>query len=139
MRCKYMVLVHQLNNRLNTQVLKFALNLLNLKLPDMKKIFLLAGMILMLSMTTIAQTATEWNKKGVDHAKKFEYKQAYECFTKAIELKADFAEAYYNRATVWFELPANTYPNIDGCDDLKKAKSLGYKVKDDEMKKFGCL
>jgi tetratricopeptide (TPR) repeat protein len=105
----------------------------------MKKIFLLAGMILMLSMTTIAQTATEWNKKGVDHAKKFEYKQAYECFTKAIELKADFAEAYYNRATVWFELPANTYPNIDGCDDLKKAKSLGYKVKEDELKKFGCL
>jgi hypothetical protein len=105
----------------------------------MKKILFLTGLILMLSLATFAQTAAEWNKQGVDHSKKFEYKQAYECFTKAIELKADLAEAYYNRATVWFELPANTFPNIDGCDDLKKAKSLGYKVKDEVLKKFGCL
>lgn len=105
----------------------------------MKKIFLLAGLILMLSMATFAQTAAEWNKQGVDHSKKFEYKQAYECFTKAIELKSDFAEAYYNRATVWFELPANTYENTDGCVDFQKAKTLGFKVKDDVLKKFGCI
>jgi len=105
----------------------------------MKKILLLAGLFLALSAATFAQTASEWNKQGVDHSKKYEYKQAYECFTKAIELKADFAEAYYNRATVWFELPANTYPNTDGCNDLKKAKELGFKVKEATMKKFGCL
>ena len=105
----------------------------------MKKIFLLAGFILVLSAITFAQTAAEWNKQGVDHSEKYEYKLAYDCFTKAIELKADFAEAYYNRATVWFELPANAYPNTDGCADLKKARSLGFKVKDEEMKKFGCL
>jgi tetratricopeptide (TPR) repeat protein len=105
----------------------------------MKKILLLTGMILMISITSFAQTAAEWNKQGVEHSKKFEYKQAYECFTKALELKTDFAEAYYNRATVWFELPANTYPNTDGCNDLKKAKELGFKVKDDVLKKFGCL
>jgi tetratricopeptide (TPR) repeat protein len=105
----------------------------------MKKIFLLAGFILVLSAITFAQTAAEWNKQGVDHSKKYEYKLAYDCFTKAIELKADFAEAYYNRATVWFELPANTYPNTDGCADLKKAKELGFKVKDEKMKEFGCL
>jgi tetratricopeptide (TPR) repeat protein len=105
----------------------------------MKKIFLLAGFILVLSAITFAQTAAEWNKQGVDHSKKYEYKLAYDCFTKAIELKADFAEAYYNRATVWFELPANTYPNTDGCLDLKKAKELGFKVKDEKMKEFGCL
>lgn len=105
----------------------------------MKKIFLLTGLMLVLSAATFAQTAAEWNKQGVEHSKKYEYKLAYDCFTKAIELKADFAEAYYNRATVWFELPANTYPNTDGCDDLKKAKSLGFKVKDDVLKKFGCL
>jgi len=105
----------------------------------MKKIILLAGLFLVFTAGAFSQTATEWNKKGVDHSKKYEYKLAYECFTKAIELKADFAEAYYNRATVWFELPANTYPNTDGCDDLKKAKSLGFKVKDDVMKNFGCL
>jgi len=105
----------------------------------MKKILLLSGLFLVLSIATFAQTAPEWNKQGVDHSKKFEYKQAYECFTKAIELKADFAEAYYNRATVWFELPANAYPNTDGCVDLQKAKTLGFKVKDDVIKKFGCL
>jgi len=105
----------------------------------MKKLLLLSGLILVLSMATFAQTAAEWNKQGVEHSKKFDFKQAYECFTKAIELKPDFAEAYYNRATAWFELPANTYPNIDGCDDLKKAKSLGFKVKDEKMKEFGCL
>jgi len=105
----------------------------------MKKILLLIGLSLVLSIATFAQTAAEWNKQGVDHSKKFEYKQAYECFTKAIELKPDFAEAYYNRATVWFELPANTFENTDGCVDLQKAKSLGFKVKDDVLKNFGCL
>lgn len=105
----------------------------------MKKILLLSGLFLVLSLATFAQTAAEWNKKGVEHSKKFEYKQAYDCFTKAIELKADFAEAYYNRATVWFELPANTYEKTDGCVDLQKAKTLGFKVKDAVLKKFGCL
>jgi len=104
----------------------------------MKKILLLAGLFLVLSSAAFAQTAAEWNKKGVDHSKKYEYKLAYDCFTKALELKADFAEAYYNRASVWFELPANTYPNADGCADLKKAKELGFKVKDEKMKELGC-
>ena len=105
----------------------------------MKKIILLTGVLFLMSLASFAQTAAEWNKQGVDHSKKFEYRQAYECFTKAIELKADFAEAYYNRATVWFELPANSYPGTDGCKDLDKARSLGFKVKDDILKKFGCL
>jgi len=104
-----------------------------------KKLLLLSGLILVLSMATLAQTAAEWNKQGVEHSKEFDFKQAYECFTKAIELQPDFAEAYYNRATVWFELPANTYPNTDGCADFQEAKSLGFKVKDDVLKKLGCL
>jgi tetratricopeptide (TPR) repeat protein len=105
----------------------------------MKKLILFFALTLVFSVAAFSQTAAEWNKQGVDYSKKFEYVKAYDCFTKAIELKADFAEAYYNRATVWFELPANTYPKTDGCDDLKKAKSLGFKVKEDVMKKFGCL
>jgi len=105
----------------------------------MKKIFFLTVLSALLSAAAFAQTAAEWNKQGVEHSKKFEYKQAYECFTKAIELKADFAEAYYNRATTWFELPANTFPKGDGCADLQKAKALGFKVKDEVMKNFGCL
>jgi tetratricopeptide (TPR) repeat protein len=122
-----------------TQLLKFGLNLLDQKSQKMKRLILLTGLVIVLSIASFGQSATEWNKQGVEHAKKYEYKQAYECFTKAIELKADFAEAYYNRATVWFELPANTYANTDGCVDLKKAKSLGFKVKDETMKEFGCM
>ena len=44
----------------------------------MKKLLLLSGLILVLSMATFAQTASEWNKQGVEHSKKFEYTQAYE-------------------------------------------------------------
>jgi len=104
----------------------------------MKKIFLVTIVFLAFVAGTYAQSAAEWNKQGVEHSKKFEYKKAFECFSKAIELKADFAEAYYNRATVWFELPANTFPEADGCKDLQKAKSLGFKVPDKKMKDFGC-
>jgi tetratricopeptide (TPR) repeat protein len=104
----------------------------------MKKFILISGIFLALSASVFAQSAAEWNKQGVDHAKKFEYTKAFDCFTKAVELKPDFAEAYYNRATVWFELPANTYPNADGCADLKKAKDLGYKDAVKKIKEFGC-
>lgn len=119
-------------------MLKIALILWNLKQQKMKKIILLFALFLAFSVTILAQTAAEWNKQGVEHANKFEYAKAYDCFTKAIELKADFAEAYYNRATVWFELPANAYPNADGCADLKKAKTLGYKAAEAKIKEFGC-
>jgi len=105
----------------------------------MKKIILFVGLILVLSTTASAQSAAEWNKQGVELAKKYQYKDAFTAFTKAIELKADFSEAYYNRAVVWFELPANTFENMDGCADLKKAKELGFKVKDSVMKDYGCL
>jgi tetratricopeptide (TPR) repeat protein len=105
----------------------------------MKKLFLLLGLYCALSVTAFSQSASEWNKQGVEHSKKFDFVKAYECFTKAIELKPDFAEAYYNRATVWFELPSDIYPKTDGCADLQKARSLGFKVKDETMKHFGCL
>jgi hypothetical protein len=105
----------------------------------MKKLILFATIVFALSTGTFAQTAAEWNKQGVELAKKYQYKEAFTAFTKAIELKADFAEAYYNRAVVWFELPANSFPNSDGCADLKKAKELGFKVKDSVMKDYGCL
>ncbi len=104
----------------------------------MKRILFITGLILLISAAAFSQTAAEWNKQGVDHTKKFEYKQAYECFTKAIELKPDFAEAYYNRAATWFELPANAFPAGDGCADLNKAKSLGFKIKEEVFKNYGC-
>jgi tetratricopeptide (TPR) repeat protein len=104
----------------------------------MKKIICLLSILFFVSLISFGQTAKEWNKQGIDHFKKLEYKQAFECFTKAIEQDANFGEAYYNRANAWFQLPSNTYPNYDGCADLKKAKSLGFKGSDAKLKEFGC-
>lgn len=107
----------------------------------MKKVF---GIIVLAMAFVIAghaqgtQTAQDWNKQGLDHFKKFEYKEAYECFTKAVEMKADYAEAYYNRGMTWFQLPAGSYSCNDGCTDLKKAKELGFKLKKDDLSKNGC-
>lgn len=107
-------------------------------IPLMKKIFLFTVLLVAFSMLSSAQTAQEWNKKGLDLVKKYEYKEAYNCFTKAIELKADFAEAYFNRAEAWFNLPPGTFNETDGCADLKKAKDLGYKVSKEKWAFYGC-
>jgi len=104
----------------------------------MKRLIGIMSILIFASMLSFGQTAKEWNKQGIDHFKKLEYKQAFECFTKAIELDPKFAEAYYNRANSWFQLPSNTYPEYDGCNDLKKAKSLGFKGVDARLKEFGC-
>jgi lipoprotein NlpI len=90
------------------------------------------------AQTTQVQTAQDWNKQGLEHFKKYEYKVAYECFSKAVEMKADYAEAFYNRGMTWFQLPAGTYSCNDGCTDLKKAKELGFKLKKDDLSKNGC-
>jgi tetratricopeptide (TPR) repeat protein len=104
----------------------------------MKKFIGIIGIVFLISIASFGQTAKEWNKQGLEHFKKLEYKQAFECFSKAIEQDSKFGEAYYNRANTWFQLPANAYPNMDGCDDLKTAKSLGFKVTAAKLKEFGC-
>jgi tetratricopeptide (TPR) repeat protein len=104
----------------------------------MKKIIGIIGIILFVSAISFAQTAEDWNKQGIDHFKKMEYKQAYECLTKAITLKSNLAEAYYFRAKAWLQMPSGEFPEGDGCADLKKAKDLGYKIRKDELGKFGC-
>jgi len=104
----------------------------------MKKIFGIIAFFIFISAAGFSQTAKEWNKQGIDHFKKLEYKQAFECFTKAIEKDPTFGEAYYNRANAWYQLPSNAFPNHDGCQDLKKAKELGFKGAVAKMKEFGC-
>jgi tetratricopeptide (TPR) repeat protein len=104
----------------------------------MKKIINIIALILLFSVMVSAQTAKEWNKQGIDHFKKLEYKQAFECFTKAIEMDPKYGEAYYNRANAWFQMPAGTFPQNDGCDDLQKAKSLGFKGAEAKLKDYGC-
>jgi tetratricopeptide (TPR) repeat protein len=90
------------------------------------------------AFAVFADKPEDLNKEGLAHFKKFEYKQAYESFSQAIALKADYAEAYYNRGMTWFLLPAGAVKGADGCDDLKKAQELGFKLKKDDLKKNGC-
>lgn len=104
----------------------------------MKKLVSSLLFLLVIIAFASGQTAREWNKQGIDHFKKLEYKQAFECFTKAIEADPNYAEAYYNRANSWYQLPSDAYPDHDGCIDLKKAKELGFKGADAKIKEFGC-
>ncbi len=104
----------------------------------MKKFTGILSLFLILAFASLGQSAKEWNKQGTDHFTKMEYKQAFECFTKAIDLDAKYGEAYYNRANAWFQLPSGAYPDHNGCDDLKKAKSVGFKAAEKKLKEFGC-
>lgn len=105
----------------------------------MKRLLGLISIMLLISVMASAQsTAKEWNKQGIDHYKKLEYKQAFECFSKAIALDAKYGEAYYNRANAWYQLPSDAYPDHDGCQDLVKAKELGFKAAEGKLKEFGC-
>lgn len=104
----------------------------------MKNFFSILGLLLFLSYAASGQTAKEWNKQGTDHFKKLEYKEAFECFTKAIELDPNYGEAYYNRANAWYQLPADAFPKYDGCADLNKAKALGIKNAEKKLNEYGC-
>jgi tetratricopeptide (TPR) repeat protein len=104
----------------------------------MKKLFSLLGFFLVFTFMVSGQTAKEWNKRGIDHFKKLEYKQAFECFTKAIDLDPKFGEAYYNRANSWYQLPSDAFPEHDGCLDLKKALELGFKNAEKKIEEYGC-
>ncbi len=53
-----------------------------------------------------------YNAEGVKKADHFKFKEAFECFTKAINLDPEDASSYFNRATVKMEI-----------GDLKGAKS----------------
>lgn len=62
-----------------------------------------------------------------------EYKKAMEMYNKAIELNADFGEAYYERSRVWYVMGINTMV----CSDLDKASTLGF-AQAVEAKKVFC-
>ena len=51
-----------------------------------------------------AETAEEWNEKGISFGKSGEYEKAIECFNKAIELEPNYAKAYYYRGIAYGDL-----------------------------------
>jgi tetratricopeptide (TPR) repeat protein len=50
------------------------------------------------------ETAQEWNERGISLGKSGEYKEAIECFDKAIELNPNYAMAYSDRGIVYEKL-----------------------------------
>ncbi len=69
----------------------------------MRNIFILLITILCFS-NTYAQTAEQYNSKGVAKEKLEDYRGAILDYTKAIEVNPKFAEAYCNRGVVKFYL-----------------------------------
>jgi len=61
------------------------------------------------------------------------YIDAFQYFNKAIELNPNLAEAYYQRGIIK-NRTENNLIQTKGCEDLKTAKKLGYKVPEIEIK-----
>lgn len=51
-----------------------------------------------------AETAEEWDEKGIGFVMSGEYEKAIACFDKTIELDADYVYAYYNRGLAYYYL-----------------------------------
>lgn len=67
-------------------------------------------------------SAEFWNLKGNMHTLYTDYYEAIECYDRAIDLKADYGEAYFNRGLAYLM----SYAPIQGCDDLQESRRHGY-------------
>ena len=63
---------------------------------------LMTFILLTVIITSCGQTAEEYFDNGIKNQKNHEFKEALSDYSKAIELKKTFIEAYYNRAFVYF-------------------------------------
>lgn len=63
-----------------------------------------------------------WHLKGSCRITSGEFHESLEDFDKAIELKPDYAPAYYNRGMAWFYIGDQE----KACEDWKMAESIGY-------------
>ena len=85
----------------------------------MKK--LLIVLILFFSYDAFSQTAKDYFERAYEKDENGDYYGAISDYTKAIELKPDYAEAYHNRSISKEEIG-----DLKGaCDDAKKAVNLG--------------
>lgn len=62
-----------------------------------------------------------WFHIGTVHQNKSDYRLAIEYYTKAIDLKNDYADAYFNRGLCWFYLGDRN----KSCDDWLLAEAYG--------------
>lgn len=70
------------------------------------------------------ELAQKYFNSGVENSKKGEVKLAIEGYTHAIELKPDYAEAYYKRGGSWLRLGEWEKAR----SDLETAKKLNMKI-----------
>lgn len=67
------------------------------------------------------ELATKYYNRGLAHSKKGELELAIENYTKAIALKPDYVDAYYNRGGAWLRLGERGKAKVD----LETARNLG--------------
>jgi len=67
-------------------------------------IIVMAVLAILIPGTYTAVNAENFNNLGVQEYEKGNYEKAIEYFTKAIELKPDYAEAYYNRGLAYLKI-----------------------------------
>ncbi len=65
---------------------------------------LMTFILLTVIITSCGQTAREYFDNGIKNQNKHNFKEALSDYSKAIELKETFIEAYYNRALVYLNL-----------------------------------
>ncbi len=67
------------------------------------------------------ECAETYYTRGLAHSEKGELKLAITAYTKAIELKPDYAAAYYNRGGTWLRLEEREKAK----SDLAAARNMG--------------
>lgn len=77
-------------------------------------------------------TAEHWNLKGNLHMLFADRYQAEECYSQAIRLEPDYAEAIYNRGLAY----VMSYRPRQGCEDLERSLKMGYERAREMMQSF---
>lgn len=85
--------------------------------PTMNKIYLF--LVITLTFSSYAQKEADLNSKGIEYAKKGNFKKAFELFTEAIEANPQYAPAYSNRGQVYREQGQNELAVRDFTQSLE--------------------
>jgi tetratricopeptide (TPR) repeat protein len=75
----------------------------------MKERMLTLFLLLYLFSNAYTQTAEEYNKLGIERGEVEKYKEAFDLFTKSIEVDSTYSKAYYNRGLAEYNLVREGY------------------------------
>ena len=71
------------------------------------------------------ELADKYYARGLEHSKNGDHEIAIENYTKAIELKPDYADAYYRRSKAWLHLGEQEKAKAD----MQTASNIGINSK----------